>query len=1018
MSIFSRKSKSNQPQAVNGKQNGQAYPRGSKNANSTSTPNGYIVDPIVQRMAMQAASRRRMNSETPDYSIQSAPSGHSITNNGNGVSAPSPAARERRSSRAYQSNDLAKTASADYGRPVEAVNPQKQIRDSNKFRKSSATMSPQSIHAPFSNGTDPDTQKMRMPEGERGQPSPQVSRDSGYASVAHSATMDSRTLSEFNTPQETELLRRPRKVNASLPRDDEAAKGRSFSLPASQVPLMTTKPRDVPSTHKTVEKERRDSSIYVSRLDPGSDSSSFMSTSVVPQASKPKPTEASSKLAAPQKTEKRESQITQTGQEEPVKPLQEKAQRRESESWRRSDGQKKAATYTSCARDSQPPPAKLEQPAKPIVQTVDRSVSKPPHKNFEEPVKPAQQTRMGQSSVSRLSDPKEDNINIMKSTAPSRSRTWLNSDRPQIPPLEELQSKATQPLSTPTTPYQTPKESLTPFSRSPKTSSPPRPRPPEPETRVVESDKLISPSPNMRNQESQIAPPEETSTPPPAAPTRSSAEPPVVSSSIDNKSRLQMRFPSPAPQTEFPYLDGIEKGATFSSPSVLEGYKVNRRGHILDEEGDIIGELVQGEIIHCVRRKVNAQGEVVDESGNVVGQARPLPQGPISPMMYQRQDGSRSEFYIESLRSPISPATTYDRQDSNSTYHTPHQSQQSNGTAERALSTSDSGGNTVYFELDASVESQAVPMIDHSEIFIPPFGGSQWQSNSRSATSLTETGRRAKRRQSNRSHTSRASQERNILDGKQNSRKWISSYYEARTGNDIGSVPKTGKGQAEQPRSYSMVSSNAPKAVLGLTWESLLDTVPDRSQTLKAPIANGSVAQLGPHGSVRTLAPTGGQPEAASSTQPSAAEDNVAAGAIAARSRRASQAAINQRGSIRRPFAKSPLGSGGMVLESVVKEEPDTDEVAANTPPGSAWGQPDGSFERQFAAPTMGGMQTTSTQDRTGQVAEEEDDDAAPAPTVMKKVTAKSTKSAKSGAKRKSFFGIPIGKKEQVVTAQ
>lgn len=48
---------------------------------------------------------------------------------------------------------------------------------------------------------------------------------------------------------------------------------------------------------------------------------------------------------------------------------------------------------------------------------------------------------------------------------------------------------------------------------------------------------------------------------------------------------------------------------------------------------------------------------------------------------------------------------------------------------------------------------------------------------------------------------------------------------------------------------------------------------------------------------------------------------------------------------------------------------------------------------------------------------DEDDDEAAPAPIVMKR-TAKSTKSGKSGVKRKSLFGIPIGRRQEVVTVQ
>ena len=62
-------------------------------------------------------------------------------------------------------------------------------------------------------------------------------------------------------------------------------------------------------------------------------------------------------------------------------------------------------------------------------------------------------------------------------------------------------------------------------------------------------------------------------------------------------------------------------------------------------------------------------------------------------------------------------------------------------------------------------------------------------------------------------------------------------------------------------------------------------------------------------------------------------------------------------------------------------------------------------------------MQTTSVSNAAGKV-DDDDDEAAPAPIVMKRTNAKSTKSAKSGVKRKSLFGIPIGKKEQVISVQ
>lgn len=61
--------------------------------------------------------------------------------------------------------------------------------------------------------------------------------------------------------------------------------------------------------------------------------------------------------------------------------------------------------------------------------------------------------------------------------------------------------------------------------------------------------------------------------------------------------------------------------------SILDGLKVNKRGRILDEEGDPIGELVEGDIMDCVRQRANAHGEVLDDYGSVVGRVRVLARG-------------------------------------------------------------------------------------------------------------------------------------------------------------------------------------------------------------------------------------------------------------------------------------------------------------------------------------------------------------------------------------------------------
>ncbi|KAK5124124.1 hypothetical protein LTR85_001827 [Meristemomyces frigidus] len=71
--------------------------------------------------------------------------------------------------------------------------------------------------------------------------------------------------------------------------------------------------------------------------------------------------------------------------------------------------------------------------------------------------------------------------------------------------------------------------------------------------------------------------------------------------------------PQEVPAPDLPGLD------------ILDGLKVNKRGQILDEDGEPIGELVDGELSDCAGKKCNEKGEVLDKEGNVVGHVRTLP---------------------------------------------------------------------------------------------------------------------------------------------------------------------------------------------------------------------------------------------------------------------------------------------------------------------------------------------------------------------------------------------------------
>ncbi|THV82310.1 hypothetical protein D6D29_04741 [Aureobasidium pullulans] len=70
------------------------------------------------------------------------------------------------------------------------------------------------------------------------------------------------------------------------------------------------------------------------------------------------------------------------------------------------------------------------------------------------------------------------------------------------------------------------------------------------------------------------------------------------------------------------------QGPQFKIPDldVLEGLKVNKKGKILNEDGEEIGELTSGELSECAGKKVNDKGEVLDDEGNTIGRVKALPQ--------------------------------------------------------------------------------------------------------------------------------------------------------------------------------------------------------------------------------------------------------------------------------------------------------------------------------------------------------------------------------------------------------
>jgi hypothetical protein len=61
------------------------------------------------------------------------------------------------------------------------------------------------------------------------------------------------------------------------------------------------------------------------------------------------------------------------------------------------------------------------------------------------------------------------------------------------------------------------------------------------------------------------------------------------------------------------------------------GLKVNKKGEVLNEDGEPVAKLSEGELADVARMKINDKGEVVDKEGNVVGKVEMIPQEPKEP---------------------------------------------------------------------------------------------------------------------------------------------------------------------------------------------------------------------------------------------------------------------------------------------------------------------------------------------------------------------------------------------------
>ena len=79
--------------------------------------------------------------------------------------------------------------------------------------------------------------------------------------------------------------------------------------------------------------------------------------------------------------------------------------------------------------------------------------------------------------------------------------------------------------------------------------------------------------------------------------------------------------------------------------SILEGYRVNKKGEVVNEDGEVIATLVEGDLTAVAGRKVNDKGEITDKEGNVIGKVQ---------LVEQQQDEQPDEGETEPELPPLS----------------------------------------------------------------------------------------------------------------------------------------------------------------------------------------------------------------------------------------------------------------------------------------------------------------------------------------------------------------------------
>ena len=779
----------------------------------------------------------------------------------------------------------------------------------------------------------------------------QTSSDSGYGSTAPSTFTKSQTPSERHAVREAQSSRMPRIDSAFEPKMDSQRELAPRREPAPQPQAPHQRPlregKSLVSSSLMDPREKRDSnsSIYVSRLDPGPTRSIF--------AASPGPESNASKEQTNDRSIK-PSPHTQPGQNE--------------QHWQDIETRERGRSTTKAPTQPLGSPKPKEKRPKDFTQQSTNSQIRPI------PDRTSPVMLLGKYEIAQPSYQQP----TRASTPPPVKSPGVNTSREITPRTYTLPSPKPQDTKYP---RETPKMGQ--YTSKPSSNKP-----------QLELSSLSSTS----QEKSEAS--ERQSTPPTTASNLSTPRNAVFDNEASPpKAHRSVQALAKHSHSESRASYASDRSSVLPPLFVLEGFKVNRRGQVLDEEGDVVGELFEGDIIDCVRQKVNAHGDVVDEFGTPVGRVRPVPRGYIP-------SGRLSISSTAGINHPSGPFP-WARRGSTASQQVQSPYVQSPRESLPPVSPPPVAGNAVVAELDASTEAEAAPTVDHSEIF-SPFGTLRGNKRSESPTTYV---RRS-------SQPTVPNKDRETSIGPK-PRKWSSRYFEDGPGAPRRSSlnPETSRSPTRSVESptHMLATSAFPggsRAIIGPTLESLLEQSSELfSSKDDLSKAGGSTPNLPFSQSRASTWDASPASDPAKSALPRPASFANGGAGLAPASSVRSGLGHHQ------PLRRSPLGNYGKYTQPLRVLSSISNSFTETTPPGSGV---DNSENGQIRCKSQPAAPRTFI-GKSGKVTVEMDD-AAPAPEIPmatirgKRADPNPVNAAKTLDKKKSRFSFMLGKKEQTAT--